>query len=194
MINVDQRLRWQNEQVRQLRHKSIHLPRLLTVTALMSFGLFVAALALVFVSRSVDTPVNPFAVYADILPGQLWSNMEAHGFECDSYNAGNTYIETCSLRPTSGIFSRVSVEPDGDTIGALMFSIRQNTLTLGDVALAFGIRLVGQPSRNSWMGGDYSASVWMDMGQFSYFQPVHHLYLYRSEPDQVVGSLPSDSV
>jgi hypothetical protein len=60
-----------------------------------------------------------------------------------------------------------------------MFTMRQNRLTLGDISLAFGLQLVGQPSQTSWMIGEFRAVAWLDHGRFSYFQPVHHLYVYR---------------
>lgn len=187
MITAKQRALEQVEQHHQPQNASLRASPLVSAILFVWGGLFAIALALVFGSRSLSSPVNPFAAYADILPGQPWSNTEAHGLDCGTYSADNAYVETCYLRPANGIFSRIRVGREGDTVELLIFTMRQNTLTLGDVALDFGIQLAGQPARNSWMVGEYSIVIWMDYGHFSHFQSVDHLYLYRPQSHHVIG-------
>jgi hypothetical protein len=90
------------------------------------------------------------------------------------------------LRPATGIFSRISISIRryNDTIDGVIFTPRENALTLGEAALVFGMPARGQRQLNSWILDEFSAVVTMDAGRFSYFQPIRAIHLYyRPLPD-----------
>jgi hypothetical protein len=110
MINLVQRLLWQDRQTSQLPSAKIPIPKLYTLAGIILVSIFTAAAAVLGTVRLTGFPVDPFDAYADILPGQPWANAEAHGFDCNSNDEGSHYTEACSLLPENSIFSRVSVE------------------------------------------------------------------------------------
>lgn len=173
MISVNQRLLQQGELTRQQPSARIPIPMLVKVTALMFSGLFVFAASLVLIALSGSPSVDPFAAYGEILPGQPRANAEEYGFECivvDGQNYGQ-----CLLRPTSGIFSQITLVVADDVILNTGFVPRAGMLRLGEVALLLGVpqRAPGT-SHASSEGVDYRYTVTY-FGQFDYQIAVRHI-------------------
>lgn len=185
ITQVDKRMLQGIDQTRKQR-AGIHIPVTLIIPSLIFVTLFIVSGLVVLVSRSSRMHFNLFDTYANIMPRQSWQNIEAYEFECGRYNAGNRYIQACSLRPSTGVFSRITVERNGDTIDSIIFTVRENALTVGEVALELGVQSVGHRSRNSWTMGEIRAAVWTDLARFSNFQAVRAVYFYdRPQPDFV---------
>ena len=115
------------------------LPRFLIVgQALLLGSLSLAIIGVVGLMHFSSVPDNPFAVYADIFPGQALHALDAHGFTCTyrDYNYYNDPAETrCNLSPKTGTFSNIEAFYSGGVIHRLTFEIRDFTLNIGDPAV-----------------------------------------------------------
>lgn len=142
-------------------------------------------------------PANPFNYFAGMISGQtytteFWSNYETlssafYGLAC----AESLTIQHCFYRPETGPFDLVIVNElneGGDR--AIYFSVRENLLTVGDLA-----QLWGRPSIEHhrgwlilhWTAQRMSALVRSASGRFSYFLPVKRLFFAAShEPIRFV--------
>lgn len=180
MIGTQRQLLWQDRFSSRPHCARVPVPKVFRFTGLILIAIFIVTASLVAIARSTGTPFNHFAAYGEILPGQLWANTEAYGFECSLYYAGgDSYREVCSLRPATGIFSHISANRSNDAIDTLIFRVRDNALTLGEVTLALSIPPGMQRAGNSWVLDEIRVVVPMAPGQFSYFQTVRAIYLYH---------------
>lgn len=181
MISSRQRVLGQDEQVRQPQPAGIRIPVVITVTALIFVGLFIATASFVIMSRSPHTRFDPFAAYASVLPGQPRANAEAYGFDCDAYSADsyNTYYsDHCFLQPADGVFSRVVLSIDDNRIGAIIFTPRKGTLSLGDAALVLGAPQTMGPAHFTWNEDSMSAYVPTNAGRFNYHVPILNISVH----------------
>jgi hypothetical protein len=108
-------------------------------------GFSVVMLSIVGMMQRADPPANPFAVYADILPGQPITGLATHGFNCTNNYAGNfnhsaTLMgEYCTRVFETGAFSRIVITQVDGVINLAHFSVRDNMLSVGDLAIMLGI-------------------------------------------------------
>jgi len=82
--------------------------------------------------------VNPFAAYADVFPGQPKSAAVERGFSCPAgiFRAPEEY---CFLRVARGEIYQVGVKISGGIIRQTDFTLRNQTLRLGDLILLWGM-------------------------------------------------------
>jgi hypothetical protein len=156
-----------------------HLPQSIRLTRRLKMNLIVVAMLLFVVigiavlARPTESPPNPFIDYADFLPGQFWSAGVAQAFRCNTDIAGgNAY---CFLSPADGAFSDIGVTIAGDQITQTAFTLRENTLKVGDLASLWGrpdIQILGHATHLDWPAQGITAIAYSDDGQFNYWQPI----------------------
>jgi hypothetical protein len=93
---------------------------------------------LISVQRN-EPPINPFAPYAAIMPGQSHEAVWEQGFIC-RFNPGLPFNESCSLTPKTGAFAEIQVSITLDTgrVNRVVFLPRGNTQKRGDFLLGWG--------------------------------------------------------
>ncbi len=143
---------------------------------LVSVGLAIAGLlALEFgVMAGYAQPASsPFSPYADVMPGQPLTAAQGAGFVCESI----PYHIDCSQRPTSGPFARISAIITHNDIENVHFTVRANTLTVGDLILLWGrpeyVRFASNPLILYWEQMSASALIFVqDDHPLTYFQAL----------------------
>ena len=108
------------------------------IVLMMVIGFAVINIGVRGLARYPSLPVNPFAEYADIFPGQPKSAVEARGFICEAsvYNFGNTaFEEYCGWKPESDVFSSLHVVLYQQIIQQVSFTLRDKGLRVGDIAI-----------------------------------------------------------
>ena len=129
---------------------------------------------------------NPFAAYADILPGQPANAIETRAFSCPS---NHNYYQApsglyCTFTPVDGVFSNVTVVILGSIIQQTNFIMRENKLTIGDLELIFETRAFHKFPHTAYfallMQGSFAlAKIIGYGGQFSVFIPVGEISFTR---------------
>ena len=121
-------------------------------------------------------PPNPFAAYADILPGQPRSAAVERGFSCPvSFFFGNAPSDTdemCILNPAAGKFQQVQVSIARGVIGQARFIMREDSLKLGDLTILWGVPQVYELDHSlyfAWPGMGVTASSLRHLGRVSPF-------------------------
>ncbi|MBX3083727.1 MAG: hypothetical protein KF716_18990 [Anaerolineae bacterium] len=114
------------------------LPRYLLIGQVVTISGFGAAIALMMgLAHFTDHPSNPFAAYADVLPGQRKEAVEARKFNC--WLRDNPYYaptETrCILMLTDAPFSSVEVVYASGIIHQTSFMLRDSTINVGELAV-----------------------------------------------------------
>ena len=115
----------------------IRLYLLIAFLALASFA--VVNVTTLTLNGATRPPADPFALYADLLPGQSSTALSTYGFTC--HPVSDRYAQTayCSLTPTSGDFSLVEVFLDPEsTVAEIDFTLRNNLFKVGDLMLLWG--------------------------------------------------------
>ena len=166
---------------------NITLPLYLRFMLGVSIGVAILVLAMTALTRFAQSPSNPFSAYTDILPGQPRSALVMRGFSC-SYEHEITIepfqspiSQFCRLRPETGVFDLIGVILDDNVIKQVTFSLRDHSLTVGDLAQWWGKPELFSP-RAAWIGFS-----WPDMSvtaytqsvnrKFSYFSPLTHVFI-----------------
>ncbi len=81
---------------------------------------------------------NPFLEYNYAFPGQISPALNSEVFTCFETHTYNTLAEkSCSMNLASGIFSRIETSIYEGVIRQTTFTLRDNTLKIGDLALLF---------------------------------------------------------
>ena len=80
-------------------------------------------------------PPNPFAIYADVFPGQPIRALSAHEPTCRQAYAFDTSETRCNLTQKTGVFTDVTVTYTGDQIHQISFTVRDGVLKVGDLAV-----------------------------------------------------------
>jgi hypothetical protein len=132
-----------------------------SVTALLTYG------------RS-EQPVDPFAPYADIMPGQSRDAVSQHGFNCQLVIL--LFNESCLLNPEMGIFSEIQVRIGVDgRVRSVIFTPREKTLTYGDLVLLWGrpqIAIYSRIANLRWPNVDVVTIPPPHSRPFSYWHPI----------------------
>ncbi len=169
-------------------HRRLHIPRFaiqlqLPLYLRLMFSLVVSMMVIVAgvmtFTRLMQPPANPFAPYADILPGHPKEVALERGFTCftNVFDDG----ESCSRRdePASPLFSAVHLSTLGDRIHTLGFTTSVNTLTLGDLVLLWGrpdIQLRGYVAQMQWPSPNVTALAVLSSGRpLNHFTPVAYI-------------------
>jgi len=162
---------------------SLILPPYLRIAFIILSGFATVSVG-VGVLAGYRTPLNPFSIFADVFPGQPRSAVAARGFSCPAsfffITEPGLTDETCFLNPTAGPFFQVSVITSQDLIRHITFTLRENTLTLGDLAALWGMPEVheyGHAAFFMWSNSGVIATTIAYTGEFSLFLPVRTVYI-----------------
>jgi hypothetical protein len=170
------------EQIRQNRRSdgesntpSLHRTSYLLVVPIIWLGLTVVSLgAIAWARYGVPSP-NPFSSYVDIFPGQPSSALQARGFSCSMEFNRYTSNEYCFSYPAAGVFSKVGVVVSKGVISIISFTMRENTLRLGDLMMLWGKPDFTENDRSTyyfWRGSGVTAIADNDTGRFTHYFPV----------------------
>jgi hypothetical protein len=121
---------------------------------------------------------NPFADYEDLFPGQPQSNAMAQTFSCLA-NAATESSKFCTYAPAGSPFSFISITLSDHDVKWLDFTVRDDTLTIGDLARLWGrpqIRL-HHAANFDWPDLGISAAGWTEGSEFTYFIPISRVSL-----------------
>ncbi len=155
----------------------LRLSPLLLIVCVISFGFAVVITGVTTLAHDGPAPPNPFPAYADVFPGQPASAVEGRTFSCQQDYDHFSHPEDvqCTLFPTSDVFSSVEAIISKNTIYQLTFTMRDNTLRVGDLEV-----FLKMPTRYT----DYGTAYFFSPGiiviamtadntrQFSPFLPV----------------------
>lgn len=139
-------------------------------------------------------PDNPFLAYADIFPGQPWSSALAREFSCfhRTIPSPADVSEECIYHPQRGTFSQMTVTIWDGVVTRLEFTVRDNSLAVGDLAVWWGRPEVSVLYREwitlHWPHSGVHATAWSRHGEFSYFLPLHHVIFTESTRQSVIGA------
>lgn len=131
--------------VRNVLHNRQHYFVLLTPYLGVSFrvllGISAVCLGANVLGHTAPPAPNPFVDYLDIFPGQSMTTLAVRGFSCQSVqNYYTTPAEgRCRLSPASGLFSDIEVAGSGQRVRETTFTLRANTLRLGDLLVMFNV-------------------------------------------------------
>ena len=158
------------------------LPRYVIIGQIAFMGSFgVVILSVMGLMHHASIPANPFAVYADVMPGQPRHAIDGHGFQCwlsdrSFYDPAET---RCRVQPETGTFSRIEAVCSRTLIHRLTFDIRDGTLTMGDLAVLLDlseIRVHGQVFF-TWRGQIGVAQILKPYAHFSMHRQVWQVTL-----------------
>ena len=135
--------------------------------------------------RRSEPPFDPFAPYADILPGQSRDGVAQRGLNCQ-FDLVPLFEEICTLTPETGGFSEILVKiaPHTGRISRVVFKPREGTLTVGDLVLLWGdpeITFHSQTANLRWPNVHVVAIPETYDGDFSYWLPIAHIALVSTE-------------
>jgi hypothetical protein len=144
-------------------------------------------ICLITLSRLSSPPSNPFADYTNLIHDaesttQFWSSYETLLRAAFQLACTTSLIEKyCFYRTESGPFEFVKfVELNSEGMEGVYFAVRDNALTVGDVAMLWGrptIRRHDHSLTLYWPAQHMSSVVRSDSGQFNYRLPVPYLLL-----------------
>lgn len=129
---------------------------LLKVVLIMASGFAAANVAIVVMARTalpVQAPLNPFLEYADVFPGQPMAALQSRPVLCSSsnnyYNRPAEHL--CGMDVDSPLFSRVEPVVLNGYITKTTFTLRDDTLKIGDLVLMLGAPRFGVYPRKTFL-------------------------------------------
>jgi len=134
----------------------------------------IVLISLTTLFRISAQPSNPFPSDLLILPGTPERTVKLMGFSCNPpADIGSS--QYCTQAPATGTFSLVAVTLSNHVVTRLSFSMRANTLVVGDLPLAWGrpkMQRYGDSICLEWPQVGVSANGQVGYGLFSYFLPL----------------------
>lgn len=119
---------------------------------------------------------DPFAQYADMMPGNPREAVIEQGFQC-RFNGPPFFNEFCTLNPATGVFSEITVNlSNKGLVKNLIFVPRENELANGLLVLLWGQPKVKRFSQNSnflWPDQHTIAVTQVYYTHPSYFLPIN---------------------
>jgi hypothetical protein len=149
---------------------------------LLSVGNLVLVMLCLTLTRSLPPPAVPFSINPALAPGRLAPDLGAAGYRCDS-PTNNFYVEVCVVEPTTGSFSQISVVVQQRRITTVKFTVREPTLSLGDLVVLWGHPNQSSPpadpalSTLTWRHGNDIWHMRDDAAQINYRQPIQSISL-----------------
>jgi hypothetical protein len=130
---------------------------------------------------------DPFVAFADYFPGQLVDMrlFEAQGFSCSPVGVPVPVDigERCVLDLQTGRFTQISVTIWDGIVKQLDFKVRDNSLTVGNLALLWGsprFLMNGNRVNVNWpIRRITRGSGWSQNGRFTYFQALSQISFAR---------------
>ena len=170
---------------------SLYLPSYVRVVFIVFMGCAVVSVSAVSLARSTPVPSNPFAVYADIFPGQPGGAIQGRGYSCST--GINEYLpnEHCTLNSASGAFSQIGVVIADNAIKNNNFILRGDTLRLGDLMLLWGTPDIQEQIHSVflfWRRIGVTAIITEYAGYFSLHLPVRRVLITNDEGLATDGS------
>ncbi len=170
-------------QCRWASHVLLHkLPVYLRIAFVLLIGLGASTCGVVVLVHSIIQPTSPFASLTDVFPRKPRSAIEAQGFTCpptdedaSEYDTGST----CVLWPKAGPFAQVGVVVAEGVTRQTIFTMRENTLRVGDLMVLWGkpeIRTYSRSVYLLWRSRRICAWVRDYSGQMSPFLHVWKVY------------------
>lgn len=165
---------------RHVRIPTARLPIYVRLMLLTSALMTVGVIGWTIVLRQDVEFSNPFAEYAEILPGQPRSAVIALQFSCN-----DTYVPVyCTHAPATGDFSLVTATLSGDVVKRVDFMVRNGALVVGELPLAWGrphVQVYGQSVNLEWPDIGMRAGGHAQNRRFSYFVPLFRLSISASQ-------------
>lgn len=150
-------------------------------------GVMVIVLGAVALTRLMQPPPSPFAVYDDLIEGDTQDPTFGSNYETLSraaFDLACTRAFTsgyCPYKPETGPFSEIRLmELNDEGESGVYFAVRDNALTVGDVARLWGRPVISRYENSlvlHWPDQRMSTVVRSDNGQFHYLLPVPYLLL-----------------
>lgn len=149
------------------------------VLVLATFSILALSVASVARGAAPTDATEAFNTFNDFFPGQ-WvsiSDLEQRGFTCREgvVPSPADVAETCQKALENTPFSQLNISVWDGVVVWLNFNVRENTLTAGDLALAYGtpeITAVHQGVTLQWPEAQVSASGIVQGDVFSYLMPL----------------------
>lgn len=138
------------------------------------------SVTMVAITQRGGPPIDPFAAYADVLPGKSRDKVLQQRFNCESIYTVPAFNEFCLLTPTIGIFSRIAVdiELNTDQVSHVVFTPHEGMLTIGDLLALWGkpkLVVYGRTANLRWHEGRVFAISQMYNGHLSYWMPIRYV-------------------
>jgi hypothetical protein len=134
---------------------------------------------------------NPFAAFNDLFGDNARQAALARGFTCRDTRSGGlarTMSDYCAQRDIDEMFSGISMRMSGESAVEISFSLRENTLSLGDLVLLWGepeIRQSCTVVAITWPAHRiHGFAAPPSNGQISYFLPIQSVSFTRSGSPQ----------
>jgi hypothetical protein len=148
--------------------------------ALIVMGLVSISITVATAIAGNQPPFDPFAPYADIMPGQSRETVLQRGFHCQFNEPPYTSGEFCSLTPETGIFSaiQVSIVYNRSRVSRVVFIAREPRLVLGHLAWLWGkpqTKMSGQTVNFRWPNQHIVTVLQNYNGHFSYWLPITYV-------------------
>ena len=133
----------------KLHIPSLWLPPYLLVVLVLTGGFMVAILSIRMLPQTAALP-DPFASVADIFAAQIKNDLQGWGFSCSSSapNYADSSEGWCTISPPTGMFSMVAVRFVNGVRGTVFLTLREDTLSVGDLVTLWGRPHIDQYS--SW--------------------------------------------
>ena len=162
----------------------LRLPAYLRIIFAVLAGNIALVMAWTALVRTPTLRQDPFSSYEYIFLGRLKSDLVVEEYSCQAGPIPRL-MEYCSYAPTAGTFSHIGVMVEGSRIILVTFTLRENTLRIGDLALWWGkpdVQLMGRVVTLSWPGrGVTTLTIPSHSRRFDYFSPVLHIALAQGE-------------
>jgi hypothetical protein len=164
----------------------LQLPLYMCLMLCLPLGITVIVAGATALTR-FQTPGNPFAAYDDLISGNTQDPAFGSNHETllravfDVACTTSLVQKYCYYQPESGPFAVIQfhdLNREGER--GIYFDVRDNALTVGDLALLWGRPEITQHENSlvlHWPDQHMSTVVRSDSGQFSYFLPVPYLML-----------------
>jgi hypothetical protein len=116
-------------------HPLVTLPALVRMALVVVSTLGAAAMSATGLAQyAAVSPVNPFAAYAEFLPGRSTAVLRNSPFTCyNAYPYLGDPIKHCYLHPAGGAFSSIDLTVDTGSIIQTTFILRDHSIKLGDL-------------------------------------------------------------
>jgi len=178
----------------------IQLPVFVWLKLSQFLGVLAIVIGLMAFTRYNEVPLNPFAAYADMLPGAPISAALEHGFSRlsnNSHSPSDGVIEVCDYSPQSELFSRMRVSTQDGVIKVLILTPHDNTVKLGDLILMWGTPEVHFNTTHVslvlflWPAQRASALASTYDQRLIYFLPIQTItFSERELPAEIISVLP----
>jgi hypothetical protein len=162
---------------------TIKLPIYLRLMLGLTAAMVIAVMSLRMLIRTNAQPSNPFPSDLLIMPGTPENTVKLMGFSCNP-QADFVPSQYCTQAPATGPFSLVAVTLSNQVVTRINFTLRANSLVVGDLPLAWGrpkIERYGDSVYLEWPHMGVSANGQVGYALFSYLLPLARISFASKE-------------